>query len=116
MSLTVQSVTFDAEDAAELARFWAAALGLSIADGASADFAQATGPGGRYLFIAVPEPKSAKNRVHLDLEADNREAEVNRLLGLGAARLGDLDEDGARWTVLADVQGNEFCVVQAHTG
>jgi predicted enzyme related to lactoylglutathione lyase len=113
MTLAVHSVTFDAVDAVDLARFWAAALNLRIADGATREFAVAERAGSRYLFIAVPEPKTAKNRVHLDLEADDRETEVERLLGLGATRLDDLEEDGAGWTVLSDPEGNEFCVVQA---
>lgn len=48
--------------------------------------------------------------MHLDLAADDREAEVQRLVGLGAARLADKDEYGHRWTVLRDIEGNEFCV------
>ena len=67
------------------------------------------------LFLRVPERKAAKNRVHLDLHADDREAEVARLEALGATRHGEHDEFGVRWTVLADVEGNEFCVAAAAT-
>jgi predicted enzyme related to lactoylglutathione lyase len=112
MTLTPHAITFDAEDAASLARFWAAALDLPVRDGATAEFAAVGGRDLTYLFFAVPEGKSAKNRLHLDLEATDREAEVERLLTLGATRLGD-HEEGVRWTVLADPEGNEFCVVQA---
>jgi predicted enzyme related to lactoylglutathione lyase len=62
------------------------------------------------MFIKVPEPKSVKNRVHLDLDASDREAEVERLVGLGATVVHDKDEWGVRWTTLTDPEGNEFCV------
>jgi predicted enzyme related to lactoylglutathione lyase len=74
-------------------------------------------PGGEpgstdWLFIKVPEGKTAKNRLHIDFGTADREAEVARLLTFGAQRIGDHDEWGAVWTTLADVEGNEFCVVQ----
>jgi predicted enzyme related to lactoylglutathione lyase len=112
MTLTPHAITFDADDAGALARFWSAALSLPVQDGASAEFAAVSGDDLTYLFFAVPENKTAKNRMHLDLEAADREAEVERLLSLGASHLGDHDE-GVRWTVMADPEGNEFCVVQA---
>ena len=59
----------------------------------------------------VPEARSAKNRMHVDLRADDREAEVDRLVALGARRLSEHEEQGHRWTTLADVEANEFCVV-----
>jgi predicted enzyme related to lactoylglutathione lyase len=52
----------------------------------------------------------AKNRVHVDLVADDRDKEIARLLELGAERLDDKDEYGVRWTILADPEGNEFCL------
>jgi hypothetical protein len=58
----------------------------------------------------VPERKQVKNRAHFDLHADDRDAAVARLLGLGATKVGDYDEYGTRWTTLQDVEGNEFCV------
>jgi predicted enzyme related to lactoylglutathione lyase len=67
------------------------------------------------LFNQVPESKTAKNRMHVDLVADDREAEVDRLVGLGAKRLADQAEFGLRWTVLADPEGNEFCVAGSGT-
>ena len=66
------------------------------------------------LFITVPEPKTIKNRVHLDLtsSAADRDQEIDRLLALGARRV-DIGQTGAEsWTVLADPEGNEFCVVR----
>ena len=64
----------------------------------------------RMLFQAVPEPKPGKNRLHLDLNPDDQEAEVRRLLGLGATRK-DIGQGDAGWAVLADPEGNEFCVL-----
>lgn len=61
------------------------------------------------MFIQVPEEKSVKNRVHLD-NTDDREAEVARLISLGAAHIHDKTEWGMTWTTLADPEGNEFCV------
>jgi hypothetical protein len=61
----------------------------------------------------VPENKTTKNRVHIDWYAPDREAEVKRLIGLGATRLWDVKNEDFEWTTLADVEGNEFCVVQA---
>lgn len=66
------------------------------------------------LFLAVPEPKTAKNRVHLDLECDDRRAEVARLVDLGATHVADHDEWGISWSVLLDPEGNEFCLAATH--
>lgn len=70
------------------------------------------GQGMRLLFQAVPEKKTIKNRLHLDLHygPDDYEAQADRLEGLGATRLGAYDEDGAKWIVMTDPEGNEFCV------
>src|SRR5688500_7922411 len=93
-----------------VARFWSAALDRPMPDDASADYVLLAGTPA-WSFFTVPEPKSAKNRVHVDLEAADRDAEVDRLLALGATKLGDFDEAGYRWTTLADPEGNEFDVV-----
>jgi hypothetical protein len=61
----------------------------------------------------LTEPRVAKNRVHVDLVADNREDEIARLVDLGAKRGDDHDEHGLSWTVLADPEGNEFCIAHA---
>jgi hypothetical protein len=75
------------------------------------DPATGIGQGGRVLFNVVPEAKVVKNRVHLDLHVggERREAEVARLVGLGARVLWE-GTVGGRWTTLADPEGNEFCV------
>jgi predicted enzyme related to lactoylglutathione lyase len=70
-------------------------------------------PGAGLLFVTVPEAKSGKNRLHLDLQPQDRsrDEEVTRLLALGAALVDDRREpDGTGWAVLADPEGNEFCV------
>lgn len=71
-----------------------------------------TGLGRRLLFQRVPEPKTVKNRLHLDLHAgpERRDAEVARLEKLGAKVLREVAEQGGTWTVLSDPEGNEFCV------
>ncbi len=114
MSLDLGNVTFDCEDPLKVAGFWSSALGRPVKEGSSEFFAGIEGGEGRpnMLFLKVPEPKTVKNRVHLDLEADDRETEVERLVGLGATRMAEKDEWGVRWTVMADVEGNEFCVAQ----
>ena len=66
----------------------------------------------RLLFIQVPERKSAKNRNHLDLHTEHLEAEVARLIELGAGLVHEKHEWGTHWFTLADPEGNEFCVVE----
>ena len=113
MALTLTTIAFDCANAERVATFWAAALGGAEDAEATAEFASitsdATRPG--WSFVHVPEPKSAKNRVHLDLGATDREAEVERLVELGARRVADHTDSDTSWTVLLDVEGNEFCVV-----
>ena len=62
-------------------------------------------------FVAVPESKVVKNRVHIDLSTDDLAAEVSRLRALGATELSTHEGGGACWTTLRDLEGNEFCVV-----
>ena len=121
MSLKIAAITFDCtNNATELATFWSAALDRLIdsGDAESAPFFASIGrenptPGEPVLmFIAVPEPKTVKNRTHLDLDATDREAEVERLVGLGATVVHDKEEWGVRWTTLTDPAGNEFCVAE----
>ncbi len=117
MSLTFEHVTVDSQDAGALAAFWAAALGWGVAPDADPEFAMIGGPNRPtdtpgWLFFRVPETKVAKNRVHVDLEADDLEVETERLIGLGATVLHEKREHGAHWRTLSDPEGNEFCVVQ----
>lgn len=111
MSIELAAITIDCDDVAKVSRFWAAALGAEVDEGANEWFAIVTPESGPVRFFAkVPEPKTAKNRMHVDFSADDRAAEVERLIGLGATKLADHDEHNVVWTVMADPEGNEFCV------
>jgi hypothetical protein len=124
MAVKLAAVTFDCTDALAVARFWSAALDRPIDPRSSSDFASIGMPEHRdthgwrlddqptWLFAKVPERKIAKNRMHIDLAAPDRETEVARLLELGATRVADMNEWGYEWTVLQDPEGNEFCVAQ----
>jgi predicted enzyme related to lactoylglutathione lyase len=111
------AVVVDAADPAALADFWAAAVGWHVGY-QSDDVVSLHRPGERppdIDFVRVAEAKTGKNRVHLDVAprlADTRDAEVNRLISLGA-RLADVGQGPAvTWAVLADPEGNEFCVLR----
>jgi hypothetical protein len=110
MPSVIKSVSFDAADALALARFWAAALGSDVDEDSTAKkaFVEAAGWGGPNIwFTAVPEPKSAKNRIHFDLRAPgDAEAEVSRLEELGAVVV----RNSPGHVVMQDPEGNEFCV------
>lgn len=110
----------DAADPARVARFWAAALNWEVASEEPAEVEVAP-PGFHYpgtaavplVFVPVPDAKSAKNRVHLDLaaaSAEDQAAEVKRVMELGAAPA-DVGQGDVPWVVLADPEGNEFCVL-----
>ena len=132
MARTVQ-ISFDAEQPERLMRFWCEVLGyelepLSPAARAELEalgidparsggmFAAAVDPDGvrpRLLAQRVPEGKTAKNRVHLDVHLGDPQlipAEVDRLVALGATYVASFDEHGSTWAVLSDPEGNEFCV------
>jgi hypothetical protein len=117
MALALLSLSIDCADAGKLAAFWAGVLGLPADPGATPESASvgASNPGAafpRLSFHQVPEPKTAKNRVHLDLITQQTEAETRRLLSLGAAQLRVFEQDGRhRWTTFADPEGNEFDLV-----
>lgn len=106
----IKSVTFDCADALRMATFWAAALGSDVDEESTVEkaFVEAAGWGGPNMwFVQVPEPKTAKNRMHFDLRAPNGvQAEVERLVALGAT----VQRAGDDLTVMQDPEGNEFCV------
>ncbi len=115
MASLIRQVTVDCADPYALAGFWAAVLDSRIHpdDGPEDPEVLVESPGGRVLFIAVPEGKTVKNRLHLDLQPQDRtrDEEVDRLLALGAALADDRrNPDGSGWAVLTDPEGNEFCV------
>ena len=112
MARSFFTVVFDADDPQRAGRFWAAALERELIEGDPGEWA--TLPGDPRLdFMKVPEGKIAKNRMHLDWYAPDREVEVERLIALGATRLWDVKNEDFEWTTMADIEGNEFCVVQA---
>ena len=118
MTAQIRTLTVDCSDWRPLVAFWAQAAGLSEdpdnsnePDDPEGLLVSATGLA--LLFIPVPEPKSVKNRLHLDLVpvGASRDQEVQRLLALGASMVADhRREDGSGWVTLADPEGNEFCV------
>lgn len=119
MSLTFGAISFDCADALRTAGFWAAALERPLDEGSTEEFSsiglkQPTPGVEAWLFARVPEPRQAKNRAHPDLIAPDRHAEVARLVGLGATVVDEHEESGIQWTVLRDVEGNEFCVAAGH--
>ncbi len=120
MTLLIQCIDIDSADPDRLAAFWADALGWrrthdtpdevaleppehSIHDGVAPDL----------LFLRVPDAKAGKNRLHLDLRPEDQTAEVARLESLGATRVDIGQADDVSWVVMADPEGNEFCVLRA---
>ena len=116
MTTRINHVTFDCADARKQAGFWAALLGWSVFYDDDPEVLVAPhfpDDGNGLLFIPVEEGKTAKNRVHLDLEPTDctRDEQVEKAVALGATVLGDhRQEDGSGWVTLADPEGNEFCV------
>jgi catechol 2,3-dioxygenase-like lactoylglutathione lyase family enzyme len=120
MTIRVQCLCIDSADPDRLARFWADALGWRRThDGADEvvleppEGSPEDGVAPDLLFLRVPEAKTVKNRLHLDLRPDDQAAEVARIEGLGARRVSVGQGADATWVVLADPEGNEFCVLRA---
>ena len=118
MASSLRNVTVDCADALKLAHFWAEALGWNVYHDDDPEVLVApefpphrAGP--TMLFIPVPEPRTAKNRMHVDLQPSDRtrDEEVERLIGLGATLVEDhRTDEGLGWVWLADPEGNDFCV------
>ncbi|MET8450148.1 VOC family protein [Streptomyces sp. NPDC005209] len=117
MPLSLHHIVIDAHDLPALARFWAEVLGWRILSEREREVVvgpDENAPVG-ICFMPVTEHKVVKNRLHLDLTtaSDDREAEIERILALGARKV-DVGQSGNEsWTVLADPEGNEFCVVRS---
>ncbi len=122
MPVRIAVVAIDAVDTSRVADFWAAALGwdswpdpdgggVGLAPAGTAEESGASGPS--IDIVPVPERKTVKNRLHLDLRADGgtQAEEVARLLALGATRADVGQGEDVSWVVLADPEGNEFCVL-----
>ena len=108
------TVVVDCADPHKVADFWAAVLDYKVIYGAPDEVVIAkdehTYPG--LVFGIVPEGKSVKNRLHIDLNPDDQAAEVTRLEALGATRA-DIGQGEVSWVVMQDIEGNEFCVLTA---
>jgi predicted enzyme related to lactoylglutathione lyase len=115
MALELGMITIDCTDPQELAGFWTAALDVTVAGdyGTFIILARPSGGGPALAFQQVPEPRTGKNRVHVDFSTADPEAEVRRLVSLGAEEQARHRQPGVAWTVLADPEGNEFCVAEA---
>ena len=134
MTTRLSEIVIDCARPAALARFWAAAIdGYALRPYDEEEIARLAAAGIHDLeddptvaidspdeaapvlfFQRVPEPKAVKNRVHLDLAATDQAATVARLLSLGATIVAEhRRDDGVGWTVMADPEGNEFCVTES---
>ena len=122
MTALISHTTFDSRDAYTMSVFWSGVLGFAEdpddpnEPGDEECMIFSANGSQRLLFIEVPDAKQVKNRVHLDLKpADGtREQELERLLQLGARQAVDRRRpDGSGWVVLADQEGNEFCILQS---
>jgi predicted enzyme related to lactoylglutathione lyase len=118
VSSFILNVTFDCADPRSLARFWSAVTGYELAE-ANDDFAQLNAPDHRgvrhLLFFRVAEPKTTKNRMHVDLASRDADAEITRLVALGGSLADGAPAQwqtghGTRWVVMQDPEGNEFCL------
>jgi predicted enzyme related to lactoylglutathione lyase len=112
VSSSIYTVTIDCAQPRRLADFWSALLGFKITfesdDEVAIERHDESGPA--LLFIKVPDSKISKNRIHLDLNPDDQAAEVGRAKELGATDV-DIGQQDVSWIVLADPEGNEFCIL-----
>jgi catechol 2,3-dioxygenase-like lactoylglutathione lyase family enzyme len=117
VSLTWFSTVIDCRDPRTLADFWCQALGYQVVyeNEREVDIApdRSCFPG--LAFLRAPGGKQVKNRLHLDLNPGDQAAEVQRLQALGATRI-DIGQGEAEWIVMADPEGNEFCVLAPQAG
>ncbi|MFD5446728.1 VOC family protein [Streptomyces sp. NPDC003470] len=112
MTLKWQNVIVHSADPAALGQWWAEALGWVVVHTSDVEFAirPEAGQAPGLEFVLLDEPKKAKSRLHLDFVPDDQDAEVARLEALGAQRV-DIGQGDQSWVVLADPEGNEFCVL-----
>lgn len=126
MTSRISHTTIDCVNAYQLSQWWKQVLGYVDISGDPNEpghaecMIQRTDGGHKILFLETPDEKSAKNRLHFDLRPDDRtrDEEVARVLDLGATQLADQREirgDGTGWVVLADPEGNEFCILRSET-
>ena len=119
MPVSLHHIVIDTHDLPALARFWTRVLDWRILSEREREIVigpDENAPVG-ICFMPVTDPKTVKNRLHLDLTPgpDDREAEIERILALGARRVEIGQRGDESWTVLADPEGNEFCVLRPKT-
>ncbi|MEY7975809.1 VOC family protein [Streptomyces pilosus] len=117
MTLRWEQVVVDAADPVALGRWWCEALRWVVVNDAPGEFEIRQSPDRLpgLIFEPVREAKAGKNRLHLDFRPEDQDAEVARLLALGARRV-DIGQGEQSWVVLADIEGNEFCVLSSRPG
>ncbi|MFE9694093.1 VOC family protein [Micromonospora sp. NPDC005806] len=113
MSSVWENLIVDARDPSRLAHWWAEALGYQVVTDAPDEVEIRRTPDvlPAIVFVPVADAKQTKNRLHIDLRPDDQEAEVERLVDMGARHV-DVGQGDVGWTVLADPEGNEFCVLR----
>jgi predicted enzyme related to lactoylglutathione lyase len=118
MDIRIQCLVVDAHDCELLARFWSAVLGWRITVETDDEWAVEPPAGSAeadvapdILFVRVPDEKTVKNRLHLDLRPVDQQAQVKRLVDLGARRADIGQHEDVSWVVMSDPEGNEFCVL-----
>ncbi len=112
MSLSILTVTVDTTEPVPLARWWADQLGGQVKDPFGGFFVIVSGGPVQMAFQNVDDPTPGKNKVHVDLRADDLDAEVDRLVEAGAGLVGRRGDESFRWVTLTDPDGNQFCVAQ----
>lgn len=117
MSLEWEQVVVATPDPVALGQWWCEALGWVTVNDDSVVYEIQPAPDRLpgILFLAVDETKRGQNRLHIDLRPDDQAAEVERLIELGASRV-DVGQGDVPWVVLADPEGNEFCVLEGPSG
>jgi hypothetical protein len=115
MSSRFYQLVVDAHDPSRLGHWWAEVLGYEVLYETSDEVIIGAAPN-RYpgiCFLPVGDAKTTKNRLHIDLDPDDQEAEVARIIQLGATPA-NIGQGDVRWVVLADPEGNEFCILTPH--
>ena len=114
MGLRFSEICIDAHDIDALAAWWSSVLGWPAepTDDGDVILRAPAGSGPDWLFLAVPDDKVVKNRIHFDFTPEDQQAEADRVLALGARHV-DIGQGEQTWVVLADPEGNEFCILAA---
>ncbi|GAB2526588.1 VOC family protein [Nocardia heshunensis] len=114
MALSLGNITFDCQNAAALAGFYAQLFERPVDEGANEHFATIDNDAATptFMFVAVHDKNPGKNVVHLDLHSPDQPAEIAKAVALGAKHIADFDEYGVKWATLSDPEGNLFDIAQ----